>query len=55
MFTAVPSLGHLFGMTGARLVTTMLNALQSLDEHTGLLTTSPAGGQDMAIAPERMS
>lgn len=49
------ALGHPFGMTGARLVTTMINALQSLDEHTGLVTTSAAGGQGMAILLERMS
>ena len=44
-----------FGMTGARITTTMLNSLRSLDRQTGLVTMCVGGGQGMAMIIERMS
>lgn len=49
------AIGHPFGMTGARMITTLLHGLQWRDEQTGLVTTSAAGGQGMAIVLERLS
>ncbi len=47
------ALGHPFGMTGARLVTTLLHALEARDGRTGLATLCVGGGQGMAIILER--
>jgi acetyl-CoA C-acetyltransferase len=49
------ALGHPFGMTGARIMTTLLNGLQSEDAHLGLVTLCAGGGQGMAIILERLS
>ena len=49
------ALGHPFGMTGARIATTLLNGLQSRDGQFGLETMCVAGGQGMAIIYERLS
>lgn len=49
------AVGHPFGMTGARITTTMLNSLRSLDRQTGLVTMCVGGGQGMAMIIERMS
>jgi acetyl-CoA C-acetyltransferase len=49
------AIGHPFGMTGARITTTMLNSLRSLDRQTGLVTMCVGGGQGMAMIIERMS
>jgi acetyl-CoA C-acetyltransferase len=49
------ALGHPFGMTGARIATTLLNGLQSRDGQFGLETMCIAGGQGMAIIYERLS
>ena len=46
--------GHPFGMTGARLQTTMLNSLDWHDKTTGLVTMCVGGGQGMAIILERL-
>jgi acetyl-CoA C-acetyltransferase len=49
------ALGHPFGMTGARIMTTLLNDLQTLDKSIGLETMCVGGGQGMAILVERLS
>ena len=48
------ALGHPFGMTGARLVTTMLNELSTSDGRYGLVTMCVAGGQGMALVLENL-
>jgi len=49
------ALGHPFGMTGARIMTTLLNGLQSTDSTIGLETMCVGGGQGMAIMLERLA
>jgi acetyl-CoA C-acetyltransferase len=49
------ALGHPFGMTGARIATTLINGLQSRDKQFGLETMCVAGGMGMAIIFERLS
>jgi acetyl-CoA C-acetyltransferase len=49
------ALGHPFGMTGARIMGTLLNDLQTLDETIGLETMCVGGGQGMAMIVERLS
>jgi acetyl-CoA C-acetyltransferase len=49
------ALGHPFGMTGARITTTLLNGLQARDGQYGLETMCVGGGQGMAIIYERLS
>ncbi|MFN0283683.1 MAG: acetyl-CoA C-acetyltransferase [Kineosporiaceae bacterium] len=49
------ALGHPFGMTGARITTTLLNGLQVRDGQFGLETMCVGGGQGMAIIYERLS
>jgi acetyl-CoA C-acetyltransferase len=49
------ALGHPFGMTGARIMGTLLNDLQSLDKTIGLETMCVGGGQGMAMIVERLS
>jgi acetyl-CoA C-acetyltransferase len=49
------ALGHPFGMTGARIITTLLNALQWYDKESGLVTMCVGGGQGMALIIERLS
>jgi acetyl-CoA C-acetyltransferase len=49
------ALGHPFGMTGARIATTLLNAMQLRDAQFGLETMCVGGGQGMAIIFERLS
>jgi len=49
------ALGHPFGMTGARIMTTLINGLQSKDLQLGLETLCAGGGQGMAIIIERLS
>ncbi|MEZ5096970.1 MAG: acetyl-CoA C-acetyltransferase [Nocardioides sp.] len=48
------AVGHPFGMTGARLQTTMVNSLDWHDKSTGLITMCVGGGQGMALILERM-
>jgi acetyl-CoA C-acetyltransferase len=49
------ALGHPFGMTGARIMTTLLNGLESDDATIGLETMCVAGGQGQAMLVERLS
>jgi acetyl-CoA C-acetyltransferase len=49
------ALGHPFGMTGARITTTLINSLQSHDKQFGLETMCVGGGQGMAMVLERLS
>lgn len=49
------ALGHPFGMTGARIMTTLINDLQMLDKTFGLETMCVGGGQGMAMIIERLS
>ncbi len=49
------ALGHPFGMTGARIMTTLINDLQTLDKTFGLETMCIGGGQGMAMIIERLS
>ena len=49
------ALGHPFGMTGARMLTTLLNGLRARDATIGLETMCVAGGQGMALIVERLS
>jgi len=42
------ALGHPFGMTGARIMTTLLNALEDQDKRFGMETMCVGGGQGMA-------
>jgi acetyl-CoA C-acetyltransferase len=48
------ALGHPFGMTGARIMTTLLNGLESDDATIGLETMCVAGGQGQAMLVERL-
>jgi acetyl-CoA C-acetyltransferase len=49
------ALGHPFGSTGTRIMTTLVNGLQSRDGQFGLETMCVGGGQGMAIIVERLS
>ncbi len=49
------ALGHPFGMTGARIMGTLLNVLETDDQTVGLETMCVAGGQGMATIVERVS
>jgi acetyl-CoA C-acetyltransferase len=49
------AVGHPFGMTGARITTTLVNSLQWHDKQFGLETMCVGGGQGMAMVLERLS
>ena len=49
------ALGHPFGQTGARIMATLLNDLESMDKTYGLETMCVAGGQGMAMIVERLN
>jgi acetyl-CoA C-acetyltransferase len=49
------AVGHPFGMTGARITGTLLNALQWHDKTIGVETMCVGGGQGMAMVVERLS
>jgi acetyl-CoA C-acetyltransferase len=49
------ALGHPFGMTGARILCTLLNDLRTLDKTYGLETMCVGGGQGMAMIVERLN
>ena len=49
------ALGHPFGMTGARILCTLLNDLRTLDRTMGLETMCVGGGMGMAMIVERLS
>jgi acetyl-CoA C-acetyltransferase len=48
------ALGHPFGMTGARMTTTLINSLELHDKQFGLVTMCVGGGQGMALVLERL-
>jgi acetyl-CoA C-acetyltransferase len=48
------AVGHPFGMTGARLTSTLINSLQHHDKQLGLQTLCVGGGQGMAMVLERL-
>jgi acetyl-CoA C-acetyltransferase len=49
------ALGHPFGMTGARIMATLINGLQAEDKTIGLESMCVGGGQGMAMVIERLS
>jgi acetyl-CoA C-acetyltransferase len=49
------ALGHPFGMTGARILCTILNGLEQRDQTIGLETMCVGGGQGMAMILERLN
>jgi acetyl-CoA C-acetyltransferase len=49
------ALGHPFGMTGARIATTLINGLRTHDKTIGLETMCVGGGQGMAMVLERLN
>ena len=49
------ALGHPFGMTGARILCTLLNGLATADKTIGLETMCVGGGQGMAMIVERLN
>jgi acetyl-CoA C-acetyltransferase len=49
------ALGHPFGMTGVRILATLLNDLRTCDQTIGLETMCIGGGQGMAMIVERLS
>jgi acetyl-CoA C-acetyltransferase len=49
------ALGHPFGMTGARIMGTLLNGLETDDQTIGLETMCVAGGQGQAMLVERLN
>jgi acetyl-CoA C-acetyltransferase len=54
-FGGAIALGHPFGMTGARIMTTLLNNLDSLEGRFGLETMCVAGGMGQAMLVERLN
>ena len=48
------ALGHPYGMTGARIMCTLLNDLETIDGTIGLETMCVGGGQGMAMLVERL-
>jgi acetyl-CoA C-acetyltransferase len=49
------AVGHPFGMTGARITSTLINSLQHHDKQFGVETMCVGGGQGMAMVLERLS
>jgi acetyl-CoA C-acetyltransferase len=49
------AVGHPFGMTGARIMTTLINDLRTEDKQWGIETMCAAGGMGMAMIIERLS
>jgi acetyl-CoA C-acetyltransferase len=54
-FGGAIALGHPFGMTGARIMTTLLNGLRALDGRFGIESMCVAGGMGQAVMVERLS
>jgi acetyl-CoA C-acetyltransferase len=54
-FGGAIALGHPFGMTGARIMTTLLNGLRALDGTYGIESMCVAGGMGQAMLVERLS
>ncbi len=49
------AVGHPYGMTGARIMNTLLNDLETMDRTIGLETMCVGGGQGMAMLVERLN
>ena len=49
------ALGHPFGMTGARIMTTLIHGLQAGDKQYGIESMCVGGGQGMAMIVERLA
>ena len=54
-FGGAIALGHPFGMTGARIMTTLLNGLSKLDGTYGIESMCVAGGMGQAMLVERLN
>ena len=54
-FGGAIALGHPFGMTGARIMTTLINGLRALDGTYGIESMCVAGGMGQAMLIERLS
>ena len=54
-FGGAIALGHPFGMTGARIMTTLINDLETLDAQYGIESMCVAGGMGMAMLVERLN
>lgn len=54
-FGGAIAVGHPFGMTGARITSTLINGLQERDGRYGLETMCVGGGQGMAMIVERLT
>jgi acetyl-CoA C-acetyltransferase len=54
-FGGAIALGHPFGMTGARIMTTLINGLQALDGTYGIESMCVAGGMGQAMLVERLA
>ena len=54
-FGGAIALGHPFGMTGARIMTTLLNGLRTLDGTLGIESMCVAGGMGQAMLVERLA
>jgi acetyl-CoA C-acetyltransferase len=54
-FGGAIALGHPFGMTGARIMTTLINGLNALDGTYGIESMCVAGGMGQAMMIERLS
>ena len=54
-FGGAIALGHPFGMTGARIMTTLLNGLEAKDGTFGIESMCVAGGMGMAMLVERLN
>jgi acetyl-CoA C-acetyltransferase len=54
-FGGAIALGHPFGMTGARIMTALLNDLETLDQTYGIESMCVAGGMGQAVLVERLN
>jgi acetyl-CoA C-acetyltransferase len=54
-FGGAIALGHPFGMTGARIMTTLINGLQAMDGTLGIESMCVAGGMGQAMLIERLA
>ena len=54
-FGGAIALGHPFGMTGARIMTTLINGLRAMDGTLGIESMCVAGGMGQAMLIERLS
>jgi acetyl-CoA C-acetyltransferase len=54
-FGGAIALGHPFGMTGARIMTTLLNGLETRDGQYGIESMCVAGGMGQAMLVERLN